>query len=212
MKNSGTPVWAPKICGGRNEKANKTFVGAELPTTVNKSHLFTDLAEEQGLLQRGVAAAHDDHFPILVEGAVAHGAVGDTGAHQIFLAGKTQRLVPGAHRQNGGAAGVLSGVRHHADGIAGMEGRHFLVSGLSAEGLCLRGKGRAVFRAAHAGRARIVFHQRGRGDLPAQSHLFHYQHLAPGTGTVEGGGEARGAAANDDHIIIRHGSPLRRSR
>ena len=61
--------------------------------------------------------------------------------------------------------------------------------------------------------AGVVDHLMGNGNLPAELLLFQHQAPIPGPGQVEGGGEPRRAAANDDYVIqVVHQSCPTRSR
>ena len=73
----------------------------ELLPAVDQSDLGTDSGQEQGVLEGGVPAPHHGRRLSSVEGAVAHGAVGDALAHQLLLPGQAQGAVlhPGGQHQ-----------------------------------------------------------------------------------------------------------------
>jgi hypothetical protein len=142
---------------------------------VHERHLGADVGEVQRFLDRGVAAAHDDHVLTLEEKAVAGRAGGHPASHVLLLRG--QAKIPG-----GGAGGDHQGVaavaRHvafqHERALAqarGMDlvGDHF---GLEALGVLLEalhqvrsldalGVGRPVI---HIGRGHELAALRHAGD------------------------------------------------
>ena len=78
--------------------------GAELVAAVHHGHLRGELGEEDRLLHRRVAAAHDDRLAVLEEGGVAGRAVGHAAAvAELLLARHPELLVLGAHGEHDGA-------------------------------------------------------------------------------------------------------------
>src|SRR5690606_27413713 len=92
------------------------LLGAQLVAPVHQVDLAGDVAQVQGLLDGGVAAADHRHVLVTEEEAVAGGAGGDALAHEGLLALQAQVLGAGAGGDDQGVAGVLAAVADQAEG------------------------------------------------------------------------------------------------
>ena len=170
---------------------------------MDQNHLFRDAAQQQGVLRRGVAAAHHHNGLALVAHAVAGGAVGHAppGEGRLIFQPQLPGVGPGGQRHGAGVKIALAGVQHLGAG-GQVRPLHLGVLGPCAEplGLLLHlfPQGEAVDALFVAG---VVVDDVGQGHLPARRKLFQHQRVQPGPGGIEGGGVAAGASAHHDHIV-----------
>ena len=163
------------------------------------------LGQRQGLVGCGVAAAHDGNGLTHVHRAVAGCAVGNSAPVELFLAGDAQR----AQRRTGGHDDGLPAITVAA--VAGdlqviavdgdVRGRIHQHCYAGVHGLFLGG--RSEFVAGDAlGEARIVLDALQVDDLGAGHHLLNDGGAEAVAGSIDAGGQAGHAAADDDNVVI----------
>ena len=141
-------------------------------------HLAAVLGEQNRILQGGVRVSHETDVLPLVEGAVAHRAVGDSRAHELFLSGQVDFFVFHARRENDRAALMARVVRRHDE----MSFREFF----DLEGVLefefraeVRDLLEQLVRELAPGRRlhrREVLHPRGTRNLSAHAVVFEHQY------------------------------------
>ena len=101
---------------------------------MNEIHGFTDIGEQQRLLQRAVPAADNGGDAVFIESAVAHRAVGNAAAEQLLLARQTEMAVLRARGEDHGAAFVCAVLRADGEILSGaLHGDHFADVGFGVE-------------------------------------------------------------------------------
>ena len=167
-------------------------------------HFFAVSRKEQSVLQGGIGVADHGDFSALVEGAVAHGAVIDALADEIFaVVSGFEMLVFDARRNDHAFCKV------------------FVVFGLDRKGLVFEFFDADRLFDLHFGAERSnlfeqvirkrfaadlldggeVFQPRGSGDLSAQAVAFQNQNFFSVSQSVERGGHACRARSDDDNIV-----------
>src|SRR5690606_20432482 len=81
-------------------------LGSELVAAVDQDDLGGKIGEEERFLDRGIAAANDQHFLVAIEKAIAGGAGGDAEALELLLAGQAQPLGLGAGGDDYAVGGI----------------------------------------------------------------------------------------------------------
>ena len=164
-----------------------------------------ELAQEDGLLHRGVAAAHDHDPPIAEEGGVARGAVRDAGVRELLLARHAELLVLRAHGEDHRARLVLVIVNEHAvrrPVVRELHARGVVADEACTEALRLVAELLHHLRAHHAlGETRIVLDVRRRLEQSAPDEALDDQRVQVGPRRVQRRGIARGPASDDDHVL-----------
>ena len=174
---------------------------------MDEIHLPALLAQEHGVLQGAVAAAVDRHVLPGVEGAVADRAEAHAAADQRLLARQAQHPGPRAGGDDQGAPLEDGpGVADEALDAVGLEGDGddlvqldlgALLHGLLQEPV-------AELRAGDGDEAGEVLDLGAPGDLAAEGVLLDHEHGLARAPCVGGGGQARGASAEDEDIV-KHG-------
>ena len=188
------------------QRLHQLLLAPEGGAAVDQPDLTAALAEQQRVLQGAVAAAADRHGLTLVEGPVADRAVAHAAAHQLLFSLDAQHPGLGAGGQDqrprfkdrAGFAADSEALRAALDGGDLFQLRlGALLHGLLQQLI-------AQLHAADGHKAREVLHPGRPGDLPAEGVFLNDQHAlarAPGVG---GGGQPRGASADDDQIVHIH--------
>ena len=182
------------------------FEARNSSAAVDEPDLRRELREEVGLLHRGVAAADDGDLLAAEEEAVARGAGRDAVPLELLLAREAEVL-------RGGAGGDDERVAR--DLRAALEGER--------EGLRLRGRRRRRCRSRSRCRSAsaclrvtsissgpwmpcskpgVVLDLGRRRELPAGLDALEDEGLEVRAGGVDGGGQARGARADDDDLVV----------
>src|SRR5260370_582792 len=178
--------------------------GAEFDTVVDEVDFAGIAREEDGFLHGGIASTdHRDGFAA-EEIAVAGGARGNAVAHQVALGGETEE-----------ARGSASGDDERFCLVRFFSGDNFeraaaQIDFTDGAGLELRAKPLRLL--AHivdelgteyaVGKAGIVFHHGGEGELPSGLVAVNHQGLEIGTRGVDRSGKA-GATSDDDDDVVR---------
>src|SRR3954447_11691361 len=180
--------------------------GAELVAAVHDLDLGGELAQEDRLLHRRVAAADDDRRLVAEERGVAGGAVGHAAAAELVLAGDAELAVLGPHGQDHGAGQVF--VVPHVDavypaGLVGQLNARDLVGdepraealGLVAELLHELGAHDPV------GETRVVLDVGGLLEQAAPEQALDHERTQIDARGVQRGRVSGRAAADDDHVL-----------
>ena len=177
-------------------------VAAEGIAPVNEIHGFTDIGEQQRLLQRAVPAADNGGDAVFIESAVAHRAVGNAAAEQLLLARQTEMAVLRARGEDHGAAFVCAVLRANGEILSGaLHGDHFADVGFGVEREHLLEHPLGELRPADGGDAGVVFHARRIGDLAAVALAFEKKNGFPASAGINGGGHSRRAAPGNDDVV-----------
>ena len=160
------------------------------------------LGEEYGLLRRGKAAAHHEHFLAGEELAIAGRAVRDAVALVVLLAIEADVARGGAaceqHRQRLDVAlGRVHGLHVAVHLQAGDFGH--LELGAKVRGLLAHRARKLLARGSQD--AGVVDDLVRDGNLPAEAVLLEHEHAVAGAPEVKRRGEAGGASADDDGVV-----------
>jgi len=183
--------------------------GAEALAAVDERDFSGEAGEEEGFFHGGVAAADDGDLFAGGEEAVAGGAGGYAMADEGLFAGQIEPAgaCSGGDDEGAGVDGLFADVEDEGMGseVDGGEMGHAKL-GAEADGLLLHVLDE--LRALDAfGPAGEVFDQGGDGELASGLVAFEDEGLEVGTGSVDGGGEAGAAGAEDDGVagrVFRH--------
>ena len=163
--------------------------------------------QKQGVLKSSVAAPHHSHRTAGVKGAVAHGAVGNTLAHQLFLAGQSKGTVAHTGGQDQRPAFPHRTVGDNLEaGAAGLEVGHRLILQLHPQVLRLTEQVLRQLDPGHRGDAGIVFHQGREVDLSPGGVSLQHQDALARPGSVHGGRQAGRPCAHHNNICHIHTS------
>ena len=186
---------------------HQTPLTPELIPAMDQGDLGTGPGQKQGVLKGGVTAPHHSHRAIRVEGAVAHGAVGNALAHQFLLAGQAQGAVAHTGGQDQSPAFPHRAVGDDLEaGAAGPEVGHRLILHLDPQVLRLLKQVLCQLDAGHRGDTGIVLHQRGEVDLPPWGVPLQHQDAFARPGGIHGGRQAGGTCAHHNNICHIHTS------
>ena len=198
---------ANSIFGSANARSCMIFEARSSSRRCDQRHLAAEAGQEGRLLDGGVAAADDRDVLLAEEEAVAGRAPGDAVAGEPVLALDAELAVARAGGQDHRAGAVLDAGAVGDDlDLAGQVDRGDVVGDqLGAEALGLGAhlvhQRRAHDAVAEAGEVLHLggVHQRAAGGDGALEH----QRCEVGARGVHGGGVARRAGADDDHVADR---------
>ena len=163
--------------------------------------------QKQGVLKGGVAAPYHSHWAVGIEGAVAHSAVGNPLAHQLFLPGQPQGSVAHTGGQDQRPALPLCAVGDDLKaGAAGPKVGHRLILQFHPQVLRLTEQVLRQLDPGHGGQAGIVFHQGREIDLPPGGVPLQHQDTLARPGGVQSGRQAGGPRAHHNNICHIHTS------
>ena len=163
--------------------------------------------DEEALVERGIAAAHDRDLDVLEERSVAGGAVAHALARQFRLAGHAEVVVlrPSGHDHRTREVLLAGGRDPKAAVLCAFERGRAFVDELRPELLRLLEDVLGEVEAVHAlGKARVILHEVGRRNLTARDHAFEDDGGTASAGAIDGGGQPGAAAANDRDITFSH--------
>ena len=188
-------------------------LGLELVAAVHQRDLAGDVGEVQRLLHGGVAAAHHAHVLVAVEEAIAGGAARHAATHEGFFRGQAQILGRCAGGDDEGVAGVGAAVACEGEGaLAEIDLVDVVEDDLGLEALGVLQKALHQVRALHAVHVSgPVVHFGGGHQLPALRHAGDQHGVQVGTRSVNGGGVAGRARAEDQNFRVLgdgHGTSL----
>ncbi len=176
--------------------------GAEVFGAVDEGDFGGEAGEEEGFLHGGVAAADDGDFLAAGEEAIAGGAGADAEADEGLFGGKAEPAGARSARddEGAGAEDVLADGEGEGRGgeVGGGEMGHAEL-GAEAGGLLLHVLDELGTLDA-LGPAGEVFDEGGDGELAAGLVAFEDERLEVGACSVDGGGEACAAGAEDDGV------------
>src|SRR5581483_10819255 len=180
---------------------------AELVPAVDDVNLRRVPGEEVALLDRGVAAAHHRELLALEERPVAHGAVADPAAPELLLAGDLEVARKAARRDDQRAAAQLvAGLDPDDLGVAvDVDLLHRLeVADLEAELARVLAHLGGKVRAQDGLEPGVVLDKLGVQKLAAQRPAVEQDGLEVHPRGVQTGGQAGGAPADDDDVVLAH--------
>ena len=170
---------------------------------MDQVYLFRQSAQIQRIGYGRVAATDHNNGLVLVETAVAMGAVVDTAAYQAFLIGKAQGLGidTGSDDYSFTQQSAATDIDLKRLGCE-IHPHHFIVNRGSAKPLRpllhLCAKGEAVDALI---KARIIVDNVRQPHLTAGGQLLYHYGIQAGSGSIQRGGVTGGATADDQYII-----------
>ncbi len=165
--------------------------------------LLTDPGQVLCIGYRYIAAADDRCCQSAVECAVAHRAVADAHAGQLFLTRDAEQPVIRTGRNDDSLrfVGILFALHDHLSGLGMLNGGHLVLDDRHAEGIHMLAHLHAQFESVDAGQCRIVIDLGRVDDLAAAAgKRFDDGCIQSGTVRINRGCEARRAGADDDNI------------
>ena len=179
------------------------FRRAEFVAPVQQRHAFRELGQKRRFFHRRVAPANHDDFAVAEKGAIAGRASGNAEAQQVSLRFDPEhpRRGPGGDNQRLGLVGFFrDGDLERA--LAQVHGRHGTGLELSAETLRLFSRAFDQLRSQNPfGKAGEVLNLGGQSELSAGLVAVQNERLQVRTSGIDGGGQPRAAATDDDHLV-----------
>ena len=171
---------------------------------MHQGHLGGDIGEIERLLHRGIAAAHDHHFLIAIEEAVAGGTGRDALTHELLFGGQAQiaGTGPGGDDQRITSVGAVVPLERER-ALAQLDLVDMVEQHLSLETLGVFAHALHQLRPLHPGVvAGPVVDVGGGGQLPPRLHAGDQQRLEIGACRIDGRGVARRAGSQDDQTFV----------
>src|SRR5579864_1814876 len=182
---------------------------AQLAAPVQDVHLRRVAREKVPLLDGGVSATHHGQLLALEERAVADGAVADAAAPVFLLAGHVEvtRQSAGGHDQRRRAQLLARLQAHDLDVALDVDLADRLeVAHVDPEPARVVAHLHGQLGAEDRLEARVVLDQLRVQELATERTAVDHDRLEVHPGGVQGGGQARRAPADDDHVVVAHGT------